>query len=69
MDAATEYTHVNLDVKVDAASVAERVGREGLARAAVTYVGGMTDRFAFATAVGLLGWDMERIPRGIGRGV
>lgn len=53
---------------VDAA-VAERVGREGLARAAVTYVGGMTDRFAFATAVGLLGWDMERIPRGIGRGV
>ncbi len=53
---------------VDAAT-AEREGAEGLARAAVTYVGGMTDRFAFETAVDLLGWDLERIPKGIGRGV
>jgi dGTPase len=37
-------------------------------RAAVTYVAGMTDRFAFETAADLLGWDPERLPRGIGRG-
>lgn len=33
--------------------------------AAVTYVGGMTDRFAFRTAVAELGWDPARLPRGI----
>ncbi len=36
-------------------------------RAAVAYVGGMTDRFAFDTAVAVLGWDPARLPRGIGR--
>lgn len=35
---------------------------------AVTYVGGMTDRFAFDQAEELLGWSAERLPRGIGRG-
>jgi len=50
-------------------AMAEQAGDGGLARAAVTYVGGMTDRFAFETAVNLLGWDLDRIPRGIGRGV
>ncbi|MDQ2726359.1 MAG: HD domain-containing protein [Actinomycetota bacterium] len=35
------------------------------ARAAVTYVGGMTDRFAFETAVHHLGWRRDRLPRGI----
>ncbi len=44
------------------ATAADRV------RAAVTYVGGMTDRFAFETAIALLGWDPDRLPRGIGRG-
>ena len=34
-------------------------------RAAVTYVGGMTDRYAFDQAVALLGWDPDRLPRGI----
>jgi dGTPase len=33
--------------------------------AAVAYVGGMTDRFAFRTAVRELGWDPARLPRGI----
>jgi dGTPase len=33
-------------------------------RAAVTYVAGMTDRFAFDTAVRLLDWPVERLPRG-----
>ncbi len=34
-------------------------------RAAVTYVGGMTDRFACRQATALLGWDRQRLPRGI----
>lgn len=34
-------------------------------RAAVTYVGGMTDRFAFTQAVELLGWDRDHLPLGI----
>lgn len=36
---------------------------------AVTYVGGMTDRFAFDAAETLLGWDPDKLPRGIGRGI
>ena len=32
--------------------------------AAVAYVDGMTDRFACATAVSLLGWEPDRLPRG-----
>ncbi|HOQ53354.1 MAG TPA: HD domain-containing protein, partial [Micropruina sp.] len=32
-------------------------------RATVAYVGGMTDRFAFDTAVHLLGWNPQRLPR------
>lgn len=34
-------------------------------REAVTYVGGMTDRFAFAQARGRLGWPAEDLPVGI----
>jgi dGTPase len=34
-------------------------------RAAVTYVAGMTDRFAFHSAVAHLGWDPSRLPVGI----
>jgi dGTPase len=34
--------------------------------AAVTYVGGMTDRFACARAVEDLNWDPAQLPRGIG---
>lgn len=37
-------------------------------REAVSYVAGMTDRFAFETAVERLGWNPDRLPRGIGRG-
>jgi dGTPase len=32
---------------------------------AITYVSGMTDRFAFRAAVELLGWDRDHLPRGI----
>jgi dGTPase len=35
-------------------------------RAAVAYVAGMTDRFAFSQAVALLGWDPDKLPAGIG---
>ncbi|MEO6083993.1 MAG: HD domain-containing protein, partial [Umezawaea sp.] len=42
-------------------------GADGV-HAAVTYVAGMTDRFAFETAGELLSWDPDRLPRGIGRG-
>ncbi|HEX3460668.1 MAG TPA: HD domain-containing protein [Acidimicrobiales bacterium] len=34
--------------------------------AAVSYVAGMTDRFAFGQAVALLGWDPNKLPIGIG---
>ncbi|MGI8457179.1 MAG: HD domain-containing protein [Propionibacteriaceae bacterium] len=34
-------------------------------RAAVTYVAGMTDRYAFDAAISLLGWDPGRLPQGI----
>jgi len=33
---------------------------------AVGYVGGMTDRFAMEEAVRLLGWEREKLPRGLG---
>jgi dGTPase len=45
-----------------------QVGEADRVRAAVTYVAGMTDRFAFETAEALLGWDSDRLPKGIGRG-
>jgi len=38
------------------------------ARRAVTYVAGMTDRFAFDQAEVLLGWDPARLPTYIGHG-
>jgi dGTPase len=42
-------------------------GSEAAVRAAVTYVAGMTDRYAFDRAVELLDWDPARLPRGIDR--
>ncbi|MBA3527714.1 MAG: HD domain-containing protein [Propionibacteriaceae bacterium] len=43
-------------------------GSEAAVRAAVTYVAGMTDRYAFNTAVAALGWDPHRLPQGIDQG-
>jgi dGTPase len=40
-------------------------GSEEAVRAAVTYVAGMTDRFAFRQAVALLGWDPDKLPVGV----
>ncbi len=41
-------------------------GEPAAVRAAVAYVAGMTDRFAFTQAVALLGWDPEKLPAGVG---
>jgi dGTPase len=41
-------------------------GEPGAVHAAVAYVAGMTDRFAFSQAVALLGWDPTKLPVGIG---
>jgi len=40
-------------------------GGEEAVQAAVTYVSGMTDRFAFQTAAAQLGWDSGRPPPGL----
>ncbi len=42
-------------------------GSDEAVRAAVAYVAGMTDRYAFDNAVEQLGWDAARLPRGIDR--
>ena len=39
-------------------------GTPDAVRAAVTYVAGMTDRFAFRLAVAELGWSSDRLPKG-----
>jgi len=49
----------------DASGPAEP-GGPAARRAAVTWVGGMTDRYAFAQAVDVLGWDRRDLPAGIG---
>ena len=41
-------------------------GEPGAVHAAVAYVAGMTDRYAFSQAVALLGWDPGKLPVGIG---
>ena len=40
-------------------------GTDDVVRRAITYVGGMTDRYAFDRAVDLLAWPVDRLPRGI----
>ncbi len=41
-------------------------GEPAAVRAAVAYVAGMTDRFAFNQAVARLGWDPDKLPAGVG---
>jgi dGTPase len=40
-------------------------GSRDAVQSAVTYVAGMTDRFAFRQAVALLGWDPAKLPAGV----
>ena len=42
-----------------------RPGSDEAIRAAVRYVAGMTDRYAFQTALAVLDWDPAKLPRGI----
>jgi dGTPase len=48
-----------------APDIALAAGSSEAVRAAVTYVAGMTDRFAFQSAVAHLGWDPAHLPAGI----
>ena len=50
---------------IPAAESGIAAGSEAALRNAVTYVAGMTDRFAMATAVSELGWDPSKLPRGV----
>ncbi len=49
----------------DGSAVAPASGSKEAAILAVTYVGGMTDRFALSKGVELLGWRPEDLPRGV----
>jgi dGTPase len=40
-------------------------GEPAALRAAVAYVAGMTDRFAFSQAIAQLGWDPDKLPAGV----
>ena len=40
-------------------------GGRGSPAQAIAYVSGMTDRFAFDTAVELLGWPVDKLPAGV----
>ena len=44
---------------------AVEAGSPDALRAAVTYVGGMTDRYACRQAIALLGWSRDQLPAGI----
>ena len=47
------------------AAPGDGAGSTAAVRTAVTYVAGMTDRYAFDMAAHHLGWPAERLPRGI----
>jgi dGTPase len=63
--ALVEYYGEHPDLIPDELQV--RRGSDAAIRAAVTYVAGMTDRYAFAMALRHLDWPPERLPRGIDR--
>jgi dGTPase len=50
---------------VDHPALAATAGSPDALREAVTYVAGMTDRFAFTQAVAHLGWDPASLPAGL----
>jgi dGTPase len=62
----SDRPHLVTDHAASAVEPADVVaGSEAAVRAAVTYVAGMTDRFAFRQAVALLGWDPAKLPTGV----
>ena len=59
--------HPELIDPEEARAVPAGTGGEGDGlRAAIAYVSAMTDRAAFSTAVELLGWPVDKLPRGVG---
>ena len=46
-------------------AVGVEAGSAQALREAVTYVSGMTDRFACQQALALLGWERSQLPRGV----
>jgi dGTPase len=53
------------DLTRDHPSDGSRAGSDEALRDAVTYVAGMTDRYAFTQAVARLGWDSASLPAGL----
>ena len=60
------YVSVPSHMGSGAGAGAFEAGSSQAIHAAVTYVGGMTDRYACEAAVALLGWERHRLPQGIG---
>jgi dGTPase len=65
--ALVEYYSEHPEQISDQAEVESR--SSAAVRAAVTYVAGMTDRYAFDMAIRHLDWSPERLPHGIDRGI
>jgi dGTPase len=61
----SDRPHLITDRATSARAADVAAGSRDAVRAAVTYVAGMTDRFAFRQAVALLGWDPAKLPAGV----
>jgi dGTPase len=65
VDHFADRPHLITDAVPDGAPSDVVAGTEEAVRAAVTYVAGMTDRFALRQAVAQLGWDPAKLPAGV----
>ena len=63
LHALVEYYSVHPELISDGPEIQPQT--DDAVRAAVTYVAGMTDSYAFDMAVHHLDWRPERLPRGI----
>lgn len=61
---STVAAALGVDADIDADTL--EAGSTAALRAAVAYVGGMTDRYACHQAIAQLAWDPDKLPRGIG---
>jgi dGTPase len=61
----SDRPHLVTDRTGDALELDVTAGSADATRSAVSYVAGMTDRFAFRQAVALLGWDPAKLPAGV----
>ena len=66
VDYYSDRPHLIPGTPTDGAQGEMTGGEPAAVRAAVAYVAGMTDRFAFGQAVALLDWDPAKLPAGIG---